>query len=86
VYIEGIETQTGDTTMRKVEVNIQKLDSGLYTLSFDGVIRGDGAKFDHREAKIAAASWDGKTNGDWKDGEWVEFMYVCPWGRIGSAA
>lgn len=70
--------------MQTVEVNIAKLENGLYVLTFDGAMRGDGAKFEYREARIAAASWDGKENGDWINGEWVPFKYVCPWGRMAS--
>lgn len=69
---------------KTVEVNIRQLESGLYVLTFDGAMRGDAAKFDYREARIAAAAWDGKENGDWENGEWVPFTYICPWGILGS--
>lgn len=70
---------------KTVEVNVFKLDNGLYVLTFDGAMRGDAAKFDHRDARIAAAAWDGKKNGDWVNGEWAEFTYICPWGILGSS-
>jgi hypothetical protein len=68
-----------------VEVDIMKLESGLYTLTFGGFPRGDAAKFDYRDARTAAASWDGKENGEWRGSTWQPIVYRCAWGA-GRAA
>ena len=65
---------------RVIEVGIVQLENGLYVLTFDGQMRGDAAKFDYREARIAAASWDGKESGYWKGSDWIDTVYRCAWG------
>jgi hypothetical protein len=59
-----------------IEVSTTRFENGLYALAFDGVVKGDCAKFDTaREARIAAFSWNGKESGCWDGSTWVETVY-----------
>lgn len=70
----------GADRFKVIDVDMRRLDSGLFALTFDGKIRGDAAKFSRREAYQAAAAWDGKESGEWKGSEWVPTVYRCAWG------
>ncbi len=66
-----------------IEVGVAQFENGLYALTFDGLVKGDCAKFDTaREARIAALSWNGKDSGEWVGSEWVATIYkaVAMWG------
>lgn len=63
-----------------VEVDIQQVENGSFSLTFNGKMRGDAVKFSKSEAYRAAAAWDGKETGEWCGNIWQPVVYRCAWG------
>lgn len=57
-----------------IEVTIKETSKGSFRLAFNGSVLGDSRGYDKAGAIAEARKYEGRTDGNWVNGEWIEVV------------
>lgn len=62
-----------------INVGIKETSRGSFRITFNGHILGDSRGYSEEMAKAEARKFNGRTIGNWVNGEWVDVIdtYTC---------